>query len=321
MTDRNRDVTNRESILDVDQAIGKHLPPIGGVVNGAMLLNDSLLSNMSAEDMQHTFMPKVQGSILLNELYSTINLDFFILMGSIAGPLGNRAQCAYARANVFMSGIIQWRRAHQLTGSIINPGQILGVSYVSNAGSWLTKSLLNSISCYSMSEQDLHELFAEAILAGRTESGRNPDIIASFKLESPVERPDVIWYRNPKTWDFIKHWIESASSSGESNTTVPIKVQLESATSEAEMAQIIEEGFIAKLRRKLQLSDEDGITGVTAPIQLGVDSLVAVDLRTWFVKELWVDMSVLRILGGSSIEELSAEVAAKLWAKCDGEKM
>lgn len=285
-----------------------------------MLLNDSLLSKMSVEDMQRTFMPKVQGSILLNELYSNIDLDFFILMGSIAGPLGNRAQSSYAAANIFMSSIIQWRREHKLAGSIINPGQILGVGYVSNAGSWLTKSLLNSISCYSMSEQDLHELFAEGILAGRPDSGRNPDIIASFKLESPVDRPDLIWYRNPKTWDFIVHWIESASSGSSNATTVPMKVQLESANSQAEATQIIEVGLIAKLRSKLQLSEDDGVTGVTAPIQLGLDSLVAVDLRTWFVKELSVDMPVLKILGGSSIGELAAEVAAKLSAKSDGEK-
>lgn len=319
LTLENRDVTSQESILNVDQAIRKDLPPVGGVVNGAMLLNDSLLMNMSFEEMQRTLMPKAKGSVLLNDLYSGSDLDFFILMGSIAGPLGNRGQSAYAAGNVFMTSIIKSRRKRGLTGSIINPGQILGVGYVSKAGSWLTKTLVNSIGSYSMSEQDLHELFAEGILAGRPESNRNPDIIASFKLESPIQRPDVIWYRNTKTWDFIMHWAERNSSGSGNAKTVPVKLQLQSAQNEGEATEIVEEAFIAKLRSKLGLSEEDEISGETALIQLGVDSLVALDLRGWFVKELSVDVPILKILGGSSIGELAAEAASKLSATL-GEK-
>lgn len=37
---------------------------------------------------------------------------------------------------------------------------------------------------------------------------------------------------------------------------------------------------------------------------LGIDSLNAVDLRTWFMKEAKVDVPVLRILGGSTLEDL-----------------
>lgn len=39
---------------------------------------------------------------------------------------------------------------------------------------------------------------------------------------------------------------------------------------------------------------------------LGIDSLVAVDLRSWFLKELSVDMSVLKIISGATIGELLA---------------
>jgi len=37
-----------------------------------------------------------------------------------------------------------------------------------------------------------------------------------------------------------------------------------------------------------------------ALIELGVDSLVAVEIRTWFLKEVTVDIAVLKILGGAS---------------------
>jgi KR domain-containing protein len=292
-------VTDKDSILNIDRIIRKDFPPIGGVVNGAMILADQLFSKMSLENWQRTIKPKVDGSILLNDLYAGNDLDFFILMGSIAGPLGNRSQSSYAAANTFMSSIIRWRRDRNLAGSIINPGQILNVGYVLNADSWLVKSLVNSIGCYSMSEQDLHELFAEGILAGRPDSGRNPDIIAGFKSESPTEKPNVIWYRNPKTWHYVVHCMENGTSSPTAG--VPVKLQLESASSHRDVMEIVEAGFIAKIRSKLQLSDEDTVAREVAPVELGVDSLIAVDLRTWFVKETGVDIPILKILGGFSI--------------------
>lgn len=45
----------------------------------------------------------------------------------------------------------------------------------------------------------LHELFAEAILAGLPNSGRNPDIIAGMSMADPSKQPNILWYPNPKT--------------------------------------------------------------------------------------------------------------------------
>ena len=46
--------------------------------------------------------------------------------------------------------------------------------------------------------------------------------------------------------------------------------------------------------------------------ELGVDSLVAVDIRSWFLKELDVDVPVLKILGGVSARELIMIAAEKI---------
>ena len=305
-------MTDKDSILNVDRAIRKDLPPIGGVVNGAMVLADQFFSKMTLDNWQRTVKPKVDGSILLNDLYAGNDLDFFILMGSISGPVGNRSQSSYAAANAFMSSIIRWRRDRNLVGSIINPGQIVNVGYVLTADSRLLKSLVNSLGCYSMSEQDLHELFAESILAGRPESGRNPDIIAGLKIESPTEKPDIIWYRNPKAWHYIVHCMENGTSS--STMCVQVKSQLQSASSHREVMEIVEAGFIAKIRSKLQLLDEDTVAREVSPMELGVDSLIAVDLRAWFVKEVGVDIPILKILGGFSISQIVEEAATKLYA-------
>lgn len=43
-----------------------------------------------------------------------------------------------------------------------------------------------------------------------------------------------------------------------------------------------------------------------------MDSLVAVEIRSWFMKELGVDMPVLKILGGASAADLVLDAVEKL---------
>lgn len=60
------------------------------------------------------------------------------------------------------------------------------------------------------------------------------------------------------------------------------------------------------------LSDSDSLYDTTPLVDMGVDSLVAVEVRSWFLKELTVDVPVMKILGGVSITDLVEFVAQKL---------
>jgi hypothetical protein len=62
----------------------------------------------------------------------------------------------------------------------------------------------------------------------------------------------------------------------------------------------------------LGLSTEAILVPETRLIDLGVDSLVAADLRTWFLKKLAVDVPILLMLSGSSIQAITSSAAAKL---------
>ncbi|EAQ90441.1 hypothetical protein CHGG_02376 [Chaetomium globosum CBS 148.51] len=51
-------------------------------------------------------------------------------------------------------------------------------------------------------------------------------------------------------------------------------------------------------------------------VELGIDSIMAVDLRTWFLKELDVDVPVLKILSpGETVKSLAEEAMAKIPAE------
>lgn len=300
-----RDVTSKESINQVHIAIQNTLPEIGGVVNGATVIRDSWLSKTSFSDWQDILAPKVQGSLLLGEQYRDVGLDFFILMGSIAGHMGNISQSAYAAANSFLLSLGRQRKEAGMVASVLSPGPILGVGYVANADSKLTELLNSSLGCYNLSEHDLHELFAEAILAGRPQSGRNPDIAAGFKMASPKSQPGIKWYQITKAWNFIDSSVDVAQASADGDR-VPLMEQLDSAKTSTERVQIIEAAFIAKVTKKLMLS-EGTVSREVSLVELGVDSLVAVELRSWLAKEAGLLIPTLKMLGGSSIGQLIGE--------------
>ncbi|KAK2753624.1 Type I Iterative PKS [Arachnomyces sp. PD_36] len=306
------DVTDVKSVLHVDRQIHQQLPPVGGVVNGAMVLTDSLFADMSVETMHNQFNPKVRGSLILDELYSGRGLDFFILFGSLVGVSGNWRQSAYSAATGFLSGLVRNRHNRGEVGSIICPGVVRGVGYVSKAGAGVIQYLNKTLSSHAVSERDLHELFAEAILSGSPHDGYRSEICAGMSFVDPIKQPDVIWYKNPKTWDFINYQAQSTSNQTTSGNDLSLKALLATAGSITEALEIINTGFVSILTSKLQLPKDGSVTPDTKLAELGVDSLVAVDIRMWFAKELAVDMSVLQIMGGSSIGQIANSAADKL---------
>lgn len=274
------------------------------------MIRDAWLSSTTYTDWEDITKPKVQGSICLSEVYSDQDLDFFILMGSVSGHIGNRSQSAYAAANSFMLSLIcHLRRSRGLVGSIISPGPILGVGYVSKADSKLREQLDEAMGCYNTSEQDLHELFAEAILAGRPEAGRNPDIIAGFKKASPKKQPGIRWYPIAKVWHFIdsQDSVVSDDDGSLGNVTrASTREKLASVTTATESASIIEAEFIAEVANRLLLP-EGSISRESSLPELGVDSIIAVELRSWLAKEAGLMIPTIKMLGDHSIAQLVRE--------------
>ncbi|KAA8649567.1 hypothetical protein EYZ11_005806 [Aspergillus tanneri] len=305
------DVADRASVLRVHERIQLELPSVGGILNGAMVLRDGPFANLSLEDVLQVFAPKIEGSLILDELYRDTDLDFFLLMGSMSGPVGNFHQSAYAAATEFMAALVHQRRLRGQVGSIIHPAQIRGVGYLANMDPQLTGALTDRMGPLILSERDLLELVAEGILAGRLDSGQPVEIVGGYRMTDPAEYPNVQWYSNPMQWPFIQHFPQSEAA-GPKNKEVPMKTQLLAADSLNAAAEIIAHGFSEKLRQRLQLPSDAMLLGTTLVMELGVDSLVAVDLRSWFLKELGVDMPVLQLLGGSSINDLASNAADKL---------
>lgn len=301
------DITNKQAVKDLRDHIVKTMPPVGGVANGAMVLRDSLFQNMDLAGWETATKPKIDGSKYLDELFPAHDLEFFVMFSSAASVVGNAGQSNYSAGCMFMAGLAENRRKRGLAASVIQIGMIIGIGYVARTRLADKSLLANSFN--AISEPLYHQIFAAAIIHGRPDSGCNT------LLTTGLQKSDLaaLWSHNPRFSHFMfqNQNDSSIDLSREVVASVPVRMQLESTTSFDGAVSILIECFRIKLALVLQ-SPLETIHPKRQLIDLGIDSLIAVDIRTWFLKEVNVDVPVLKVLGGDSIAEICREVVGKL---------
>lgn len=308
------DVTSMSSLTALRDHMACTLPPIAGVAQGAMVLQDSMLGDMTVDQFNAVLAPKVDGSKNLDALFQEDKdkLDFFVMFSSAVGVTGNIGQSNYSAANMFMTGLAANRRKRGLAGSTINIGVILGVGYVTRETSQSLQDNLARSGHSWMSEEDFHTLFAEGILAGSPELNQEPDLNSGLRIVGAGDTQRPSWSFSPKFQHLVRYTDSADADTSTSNKArVPVRLLLAAASTADVAMDILTEAFVAKLGVMLQLPEsENGSNQNSESVvdlraeDIGIDSLNAVEIRSWILKQLKVDVPVLRILGGSTIREL-----------------
>nr|WP_189061090.1 type I polyketide synthase [Longimycelium tulufanense] len=109
------DVANRAALVRVLADIPADRP-LTGVIHTAGVLDDAVVTNLTAEQVDTVFSPKVDAAWNLHELTVDLNLSTFILYSSYAGVFGTAGQANYAAANAFLDALARHRRALGLPG-------------------------------------------------------------------------------------------------------------------------------------------------------------------------------------------------------------
>ena len=234
-----RNVTDKESVVAVQKLICGKMPPIAGVANAAMVLIDGLFANKTFEEFNETLRAKVDGSIILDELFPGNDLDFFILFSSLASVTGNMGQTSYAAANAFMTALIAGRRKRGVVGSVMNLAGIFGLGYITRTDKGILDHL-GSMGYANISEWDFHQFFAEAVHAGRPESGRNPELSAglqSFDPENDLNPP--AWLSIPKFSYYRRVKTVGQNVGSAAKSSISVKDLLKEQVSEATVYQTL----------------------------------------------------------------------------------
>lgn len=294
---------------------------------------------MSHKEWVATSLPKIDGTWNLHNALLDQPLDFFFMASSTATILNLPGQANYNAANTFLEAFCQYRHGLGLPASVLNVCPIDDVGFV--ASDPAARKILNARRHYFLQEQDFLDFFQLSLLnsqppaaiAHRRSCGQPHTVGSSWKNTGQIImglRPDLHpedsgnhtkWSRDRRlgTYYNMKN-MNTVDDTASNNQLAQFLLRcaedpslLDEQDSERLLAREINlQVFSIMLKEAEDLDMEIGLTA------LGVDSLMAIELRRWWKRALGLEFSVLEIMGLDTLKELSKVTAQRLKGKLGG---
>ncbi len=116
------DVSSADDLARALRQCEALLPALRGVIHCAGVLDDGVLSAQTWSRFETVFAPKVAGTWNLHQATREMPLDFFVTFSAAASLLGSAGQANYAAANAFLDSFCHYRHALGLPALSINWG-------------------------------------------------------------------------------------------------------------------------------------------------------------------------------------------------------
>ncbi len=275
-------------------------PPLKGIVHAAGVLDDGLLLNLDAERLRSVMRPKVEGSFNLHAATRGIPLDFFVLFSSAVSLLGSPGQGNYAAANAFLDALAHHRKSAGLPALSINWGPWADVGLAARAG---RGDRLAAMGVESLTPRQGIEHLARLIGSAERQVGVVPVGEGAWgRLFAALGKPPLL----------------SVLAGGDAPGTAPstaagdetLVATLLAATPDERRSRVeslLAEHVARVLRVPIAKLD------VHQPLnRLGIDSLMAVELKNRIERQLGVTIPLIRFVEGPSIARIAEFLAAGL---------
>lgn len=299
------DVSDEQGMKQVLSQCEKDMPPIRGVVQAAAVLNDTLFENMTVDQWNHTVRPKVKGTQLLHELLPK-DMQFFVMLSSIAGVAGNQGQANYAAGNTYLDALAAYRRRQGQPAVSVDLGLMLGIGMVAERGG---AASLKRWEAVGLNEQEFHGIMTAA-MAGSYNHRPIPTQIVSGLPTAGILRSQRL--EKPFYWEDPRFALLKKLDLDGNNTlddeAEPLASLLAQCKSIQEAADVTSAALCERVARGLQT--DVGNIDANKPLQAyGVDSLMAVEIRTWAFVEAQSEIALFDVLSGLSISGLAKKMA------------
>lgn len=294
------------------EAEDQGFPKIAGVIQGAMQLRDSAFEFMAHEQWEGCLAPKVQGTWNLHKHLPT-DMDFFVMLSSVAGLVGNRGQSNYAAGNTFQDALAVYRRSKGMAASCLDLCNIMSVGFVAENQETLNKNPLFFFSHDGIREDEFLsfiEFHLDAERAARLGEPQAAVGLAPLSIFRQRGLPEPTFIKTPlfRTLRSASEGLVETDGASDEVGGVSVTNALKFAESLDAAAILVSNALVKRLSRTMRIPISD--IDIGKPIHVyGVDSLVAMEVRNYLASECGSEISVLDIMGNKPIEVLSRDIA------------
>ena len=249
------DIADASQVSDFVAASSERGETIKGVIQCAMVLRDSTFDNMSYSQWIESIEPKINGSWNLHTSLPP-TLDFFIMLSSMAGIIGNPGQANYSAAGTYQDALSLYRRAQGLASMTIDLGIVSDVGYIAENSDQFER--LEYLEPLFISERDLHRIVGAAML-GYTMNGVPvpAQLITGVGKELLQDGSIGTAMASDLKYAHLHAQAGAESGSGDSSADEMIKIDLKAASTLKDASLVVEGVLAAQLAKALTTEIEN----------------------------------------------------------------
>ena len=294
------DVADEGRMRAVFDRVGDLLPPIRGILHAAGVVGSTSLRETTAASWNQTLRPKIAGTWVLHRLAERLPLDFFVSFSSVAAVFGTK-EVAYASANHFLDAYASWAGGRGV------PAISLGW------GPWAGPGMAASLT-------RAHKILGFEPLPSERAFGALGQILGGERPASGHQVvADVDWFTfgvvrggNPQARRFFEAIDERPRPETATQTSIDRRAvdAWRIAPSDQRREQVI--GYFRNRVAGVLRLDPGRVDPERKLDTLGLDSLMAIELKSGVEADLGTTLPITQLLEGPTIAEL-ADRAIEQW--------
>jgi acyl transferase domain-containing protein/acyl carrier protein len=272
------DVADADALRKTLAEIRAAMPPIHGVVHAAMVVDDALINDLDAERFARVLAPKLGGAENLDRLTRQDPIDLFLLFSSATTLLGAPGQASYVGANAGLEALARRRHAEGLPACAVAWGPIADAGYLARKQS-VGDALARRLGAVPLSAASALDSLPALLASGQP-------MIALAEVNWNAASRHLPTIATPVFAGLI------TKARGDA-TDIDLRDRLANCTLDEAHQQLVAV-LRQELGRILRLAPES-IDPHRSLSELGMDSLMGVELRLAIESSLRVDLPLLSL--------------------------
>lgn len=289
------DVGDERALGAVLAAVRADQAPLVGIVHAAVAMDDALLGAIDADRFARALHPKLAGAEALDRLTRGDAITLFLLFSSVTTPLGNPGQGNYVAANAAIEAVAEHRHAEGLPALAVQWGPIGDAGYLARERE-IGDLLARQLGSAPLTASDALDMLPTLLAAGIPVAGFAPIRWGALRGRLPLLATPL----------FAEMHGGPADEAGE----IDLRALLATCTPEEARAQATTL-LIEEVARIMKLAP-DRIEPQRPLAELGMDSLMAVELRLAVEQRFGVSVPLLALSEGATLSAMAGRIIRSL---------